>query len=365
MTAVQPPQTDLSQMNQRRAPIRALIGVGTAGLAACLGWGAYWYLHGRYIESTDDAYLQADSVTVAPKVAGYVAEVLVRDNQHVQAGQPLARLVTDNYRAARDKSSAIVAAREADEARAQAELEQQKATIAQNRAELAGAENDLKHARLQVERYTPLARSGAETQERLADLVNERARAISTLAAKQAALNSSEARIATLKAQAQQAHAQTAEAKADARQSEIDLQDTLLRSPVTGNVADRSVRVGQYTQPGTRLMTIVPLQSIYLEANFKETQIGAMQPGQQVTVRIDALSGSKFTGHIDSFSPGTGAQFALLPPSNATGNFTKIVQRVPVRITLNVPDAMRQTLRPGLSAVVDVDTRSSAKGYHD
>lgn len=365
MSVDQSPKTDLEQVvPNRRAPVRVLLGLGAITLLAVMVWGGWWYLQGRFIESTDDAYLQADSMTVAPKIGGYIAEVLVADNQQVEAGQPLARLDIANYRAASDKSAAIVAAREADVARAEAELAQQDATIAQNRAELAGADNDLKHARAQVQRYTPLARSGAETEERLADLVNEQARATSTLNARQAALRSSEVRVATLKAQVQQARAQFAEAKASARQADIDLDDTLLRSPIAGNVADRGVRVGQYAQPGTRLMTIVPLHSLYLTANFKETQIGAMRPGQHVTVHVDALPGHALDGHVDSLSPGTGAQFALLPPSNATGNFTKIVQRVPVRIVLDIPDDLRQVLMPGLSATVEVDLRSGEDAHH-
>lgn len=348
----------------RRKPKRMLLGLAAVAVIAALAWGVQWYLVGRFIESTDDAYLQADSMTVSPKIGGYVAEVLVTDNQHVEAGQPVARLDSDTYRAASDRSAATVGAREADVARAEAELAQQDATIAQNRAEVVGAETDLKHAKAQVQRYGPLARSGAETEERLADLTNEQARASSTLLARQAALRASEVRIGMLKAQVQQAHAQLAEARANARQSDIDLGDTLLRSPIAGSVGDRSVRVGQYAQPGARLMTIVPLQSIYLTANFKETQIGAMRPGQTVTVHVDALPSHDLNGHIESLSPGTGAQFALLPPSNATGNFTKIVQRVPVRIVLDLPSEGGPVLLPGLSVTVDVDTRTGGNDHH-
>ncbi|GAB7529526.1 HlyD family secretion protein [Pseudomonas sp. 3A(2025)] len=348
----------------RRKPKRVLLGLLAAALAGGLIWGGHWYLQGRFIESTDDAYLQADSMTVSPKIGGYVAEVLVADNQRVEAGQPLARLDTDNYRVSSEKAAATVAAREADVLRAEAELAQQDATIAQNRADVAGAEADLSHSKAQVKRYAPLARSGAETEERLADLNNEQARATATLAAKKAALRASEVRVGTLKAQLQQTRAQLAEAKANARQSDIDLGDTLLRSPIAGSVAGRSVRVGQFAQPGTRLMTIVPLQAIYLVANFKETQIGQMRAGQSVKVHIDALPGHELSGHIDSLSPGTGAQFALLPPSNATGNFTKIVQRVPVRIVLDLPEELRPVVMPGLSVTVDVDTRSAGNDQH-
>ncbi|MFK0091880.1 HlyD family secretion protein [Pseudomonas sp. NPDC090592] len=349
---------------KRRSPKRVLLSLGAIAGFAALGWGGHWYWVGQYIETTDDAYLQADSMTVAPKVGGYIAEVLVADNQQVEAGQPVARLDHGNYQAAADQSAATVQARQADVARAQADLAQQDASIAQAKAELGGAEADLRHARGQVQRYAPLARSGAETQERLADLTNEQSRASATLTAKQAALRAAQVKVGTLQAQLQQAQAQLAVSQASARQSDIDLQDTVLTSPIAGRVADRSVRVGQFAQPGTRLMTIVPVQSLYLTANFKETQIGAMRPGQTVTVHVDALPGQDLTGHIDSLSPGTGAQFALLPPSNATGNFTKIVQRVPVRIVLDIPEAMRPALVPGLSVTVDVDTRTGPGAQH-
>jgi len=345
-----------------RRPRLILTVLLVIAVLAGLGWAAQWWLVGRFIESTDDAYLQADSMTAAPKVGGYVAEVLVADNQTVTAGQPLARLDDRKYRAAFDQAQATVAARQADVAKAEADIVQQDASIAQSRAELQGAEADAGHAKAQVQRYAPLARSGAETEVRLADLRNDQARASTGLSAKQAALRASQTRIGTLQAQLQQARAQLAVAQASAAQSQLDLEDTTVRSPIDGRIGDRSVRVGQFTQPGTRLLTVVPVQQLYLTANFKETQIGAMRPGQTVTVHVDALPGRDLNGHVDSITPGTGAQFALLPPSNATGNFTKIVQRVPVRILLDIPADVRAALVPGLSATVDVDLRSAHHG---
>jgi membrane fusion protein (multidrug efflux system) len=156
-----------------------------------------------------------------------------------------------------------------------------------------------------------------------------------------------------------QAAAQLQAAEASAHQSEIDLGHTLIRSSIAGRVGDRTVQLGQYVQPGTRLMSIVPVRQLYLTANFKENQIGRMRVGQPVEIEVDALPDAHITGHVESFSPGTGAQFALLPPENATGNFTKIVQRVPVRISVDASDQARQLLVPGLSATVTVDTRSA------
>ena len=344
---------------QRGKARRILLAFAVLGALVAVGWGAYWWLHGRFIETTDDAYLQADSIGVAPKISGYVGEVLVNDNQNVKKGDALVRLDARRYRAVSDEATATITARKADLAKAEAELAQQDSAIAEARAQLQGADADARHAQAEVARYAPLAKSGAEPEERLAQLNNQLAQARATVAARQAALRSSQTRYTTLQAQLKQAQAQLGVAQASAEQSQLDVDDAVIRSPFDGRVADRGVRVGQYVQPGTRLLTVVPMEAIYLTANYKETQIGAMRPGQDVTVRVDALPGQALRGHVDSLSPGTGAQFALLPPSNATGNFTKIVQRVPVKILLDIPDALRAALVPGLSATVEVDTRDA------
>ena len=320
-------------------------------------WGLRWWTVGRFIESTDDAYLQADSVTIAPKVSGYVAEVYVADNQSVKAGEPLVRLDRRQYQAVLEQANATIAARRADIERGAAELLQQQASIAQARAQLQGARSAESHAIEQVKRYEPLVATGAETKEKLADLQNERAQAAATVAADVAAVQAAERQPAATQAQVDQARAQLQAAEASFRQAQLDTQDTVIRSTLDGRVGDRTVRVGQYAQPGTRLMTIVPVQDVYLEANFKETQIGLMRAGQPATIHVDALPGIDLHGTVISFSPGTGSQFAMLPPQNATGNFTKIVQRMPVRIHIDAGLETRQVLVPGLSVTVHVDTR--------
>ncbi|TXI88890.1 HlyD family secretion protein [Cupriavidus sp. Marseille-Q8015] len=337
-----------------------LMIVGALALIAAAAYGVHWWVYGRYIESTDDAYLQADSIAVAPKVSGYVAEVFVRDNQQVSAGQALVRLDNRQYQAAFDEAQANVNSRQADVARAEADLAQQKARIAQAAAQVAGARADARYAASQVERYAPLVKSGAETEERSAELRNAQTRASTTLSANEAALHVEQTQISTLQARLQQARAQLEVAEASARQARLDLDDTVVRATQAGRVGDRGVRVGQFVQPGTRLLTVVPVQDIYLTANFKETQVGRMRAGQAVTIHVDALPGEDLHGTVDSLSPGTGSQFALLPAQNATGNFTKIVQRVPVRIHVDVPGNARPVLVPGLSVVVDVDTRAGA-----
>jgi membrane fusion protein (multidrug efflux system) len=335
-----------------------LLGIGVVVLIAGVIWGVRWWTVGRFIESTDDAYLQADSVTIAPKVSGYVAEVYVVDNQAVKAGDPLVRLDRRQYQAILEQANATIAARKADIARGAAELLQQQANIAQAKAQLEGARSSETHAIQEVKRYEPLVATGAETTEKLADLVNSRNQAAASVAADVAALQASERQPATTQAQIEQARAQLEAAEASFRQAQLDTGDTIVRSTLDGRVGDRTVRVGQYAQPGTRFMTIVPVQDVYLEANFKETQIGLMRAGQPATIHVDALSGTDLHGSVVSFSPGTGSQFALLPPQNATGNFTKIVQRVPVRIHIDAGQETRSVLVPGLSVTVKVDTRS-------
>jgi membrane fusion protein (multidrug efflux system) len=336
---------------------RMLLVSGAVLLILAIVWLFRWWTVGRFIEKTDDAYLQADSVTVAPKVSGYVAEVLVEDNQAVTIGQPLIKLDGRQYQAVLEQASAAIAARKADIERGQAELLQQKANIAQAKAQVTGARAVLAHAIEQVKRYEPLVASGAESGEHLADLRNAVNQANATLEADLAAVTAAERQPATTQAQIDQARAQLQAAEASVRQAQLDLGDTVVRSTMAGRVGDRTVRVGQFVQPGTRLLTIVPVQDLYLTANFKETQIGLMRPGQPATVHVDALPGNDLDGTVVSISPGTGSQFALLPPQNATGNFTKIVQRVPVRIRLKMTPEAREVLIPGLSVVVHVDTR--------
>lgn len=344
----------------RRARTRGwFIGMLIVALLAGIAGFAHWWTIGRFIESTDDAYLQADSVTVAPKVSGYVTQVYVRDNQAVSAGTPLLRLDIRQYEASVAQSRATVDARAADLARAQADLKQQQAGVAQAQAQERVARIAAQHAQDDVSRYAPLAKTGAETSERLASLISTRDQARATLAANAAAVRSAQTQIDATAAQIAQAQAQLEAARASLRQAQLDVSDTTLYSPIAGRIGDRSVRVGQFVQPGTRLLTVVPVQNVYLQANFKETQIGHMRAGQPATLHVDALPGLDVHGVVDSFAPGTGSEFALLPPENATGNFTKIVQRVPVRVRIEAGPNTRALLLPGLSVTVDIDTRSA------
>lgn len=332
------------------ALLLALVGAGR------FGW--HWWTHGRFEETTDNAFLQADKVVVAPKVGGFVAEVFVTDNQPVKAGQVLARIDDRDFRVAFLQSQADL-----DKARANLDgvasaLIQQHAKIEEAKADVANFTAALNFATEEETRYGNLLQRGAGTVQRSHQ-------AASDLLQKQAALDKAKAAYDAAQKQTEGLRSLEAAARASLQRSEINLEQTKLNleyttisAPIDGVVGDRALRKGQLVQPGSNLLTLVPMgKAIYLVANYKETQVGAMVEGQAVTFTVDAFDDHVFHGSIDSFAPGTGAQFALLPPENATGNFTKVVQRVPVKIILDDRDPLIQRLRPGLSAEAVVDTR--------
>jgi membrane fusion protein (multidrug efflux system) len=365
-----PSQADAPERNGHASPsplenrgVRVGLAVGVlVVLLAIAVWLFQWWTHGRFIQATNDAYLQADQVTVAPRVAGYVDQVLVGDNVQVKAGQPLVRIEARDSRAKLEQAQALVDQGRAGIAQAEAQIRQQEAQVAQARAQLAASRSALAFAAQQVTRYGPLAQSGAETGEHLDQLRQNQEQARAQSAAAAAQLLAAERQIAILRAQIGVTKAQIEQSLAQARQDRVDVDDSLVVASIDGRVGDRSVRVGQYVAPGTKMMSIVPVRAIYLVANFKETQLARMRVGQPATLKIDALGGETVNGVVDSFAPGTGAQFALIPPSNATGNFTKIVQRVPVRIRLDARPAVLRRLLPGLSVEASVDTLAKASG---
>ncbi|PYD81763.1 multidrug ABC transporter permease [Komagataeibacter oboediens] len=342
----------------RRTAMRRLVLAGIAGLAliAFVVWLVHWWTHGRFIQSTNDAYLQADQVTVSTRVAGFVDQVLVAENQAVTKGQVLVRMDERDPRARFEQARALADQGNAAIIQTKAQIDAQDAEIAQAQARRDAAQAQVDFADRQVARYRALAATGAETNEHYDQLRNSSAQAHAQLAQATAALKSAQLQIATFRAEILQAQARIEQAIAQQRSAQVDLDATTIRAAVDGRVGDRSARVGQYAAVGTHMMTIVPVQDIYLVANFKETQIRRMRPGQPVTVSVDALGGEKIHGTVESFAPGTGAQFALLPPDNATGNFTKVVQRVPVRIHIQPDVAQRAVLIPGLSVTAAVDT---------
>ncbi len=345
----------LANPRTRRIVIASALIVLLIGIA----WFARYQLVGKYIEGTNNAYIQADAVTVASKVGGYVEQVLVADNQAVRAGQPLLRIDPRDYRAQSAQYEAQSAVADAEAAGIRAQLAEQQAAIQSARADLDAASSEASFAAAEVARYEPLVASGAESREKLSSLRNQSRLASARAARARAMLVSAERRVATLDAQAAQARARGNASRAQLAAADVNLRSTVLRASTAGRIGNKTVRVGQFVQPGTRLMTVVP-DAIYIVANFKETQVGLMRVGQPVTIEVDALSGLELRGTVDSLSPGTGAQFSLLPPQNATGNFTKIVQRVPVRISVLAGPETRALLVPGLSVEVKVNTKSAA-----
>ena len=334
----------------------ALAGIGLVLLVAGGLWFADYWRYGRFVQKTNDAYLQADLVAVASKVPGYVEKVYVADNQAVEAGAPLVRIDARDTRARAEQAQAQVDQGLASGGQLEAQIAQQASQVAVADAQLQGALQTLRHAQEEVDRYTPLVAQGAHTAEQLARLQETRDQAASQVSAGRAQREAATRQQGTLRAQRKVAAAQVEQARAQLRQTEADLGATVVRSSIAGRIGDRTVRVGQYVQPATRLMSVVPVDRLYLVANYKETQIGLMRIGQPADIHVDALPDSVLHGEVESFSPGTGAQFALLPPQNATGNFTKVVQRVPVRIRVDAGPEARRVLLAGLSATVEVDT---------
>lgn len=332
-------------------------------LAALGGGGSYgwhWWTVGRFLETTEDAYLQADKVTVAPRIAGHVAEVLVGDNQPVKVGDVIARLDDREYRIAVKQAEAEVEKNQAQLLGTAAAILQQQAQVASARAEVENTDAALDFASKEYTRYQNLLQTGSGTAQRQqqadADLRQKRAAHDKSVAS----LDASRKQVDSLRALEGSARASLEAAQARVEQAQLNLTYTTITAPIAGVVGDRSLRVGQFVSAGTGLLTVVPMgRDIYLVANFKETQTGQMVEGQHVTFTVDALGDHAFEGRVESFSPGTGAQFALLPPENATGNFTTVVQRVPVRVALDASDPMLGRLRAGLSVEATVHTRDA------
>ncbi|MBN3852134.1 HlyD family secretion protein [Paraburkholderia sp. Ac-20340] len=368
-------QADVGRSTTARRARRPWIVAGTllASLAAA-GWGWHWWQVGRFIETTDDAYVRADVVTVSPRIAGYVTRVLVDDNQTVHRGDLLATLDDRDYRAKVQAAQAALleaqAAVQESSAAAQtlgAQLAQQGSTIAQAQADVDAARAEAARRDADANRYRTLladeAASGQHWEAAHADALKARAALAHAIAAAQGQREERDVlrkRLAQNDAATAAAHARVEAAQAQRALAQLDLEHTRIVATQDGMVGQRSVRAGQYVEAGTPLLAVVPLHAVYVVANFKETQLAAMRAGEPVELDIDTFSGKALHGRVSGIAPGSGAEFALLPPDNATGNFTKIVQRVPVKIAL---DALPRdvVLRPGMSAIARVDTKGARR----
>ena len=344
-----------SRQTVRRA---ALALVGALAVASAADFGRYYFTIGRYLETTDDAYVQADSTIIAPKVSGYLSEVLVADNERVKAGQLLARIDDRDFSTSLRQAQADVAASEAAVQNLDAQIELQQPLIQQQAAEVEATEANVKFAREERARYDELMKSGSGTVQRAQQTDAALRSQTAQLQQGKAGLIAANKKLQVLATERAKAVAQLNHARAIEQQAALNLSYTRITAPVDGTVGARTLRIGQYVQAGTQLMAVVPLDQVYVVANFKETQLTHVRSGQPVELYVDSFHSKKLKGHVDSLAPASGLEFALLPPDNATGNFTKIVQRVPVKITLD-DHSLNGLLRPGMSAVPTVNTKSA------
>jgi membrane fusion protein (multidrug efflux system) len=313
-----------------------------------------WSVMTRADYRTDDAWVSADYTLVAPKVSGYISQVLVRDNQPVKAGDLLATLDDRDYRVALESAEANLQLSEAKLAAIIAQRDQQQAVIAQNRAAVNASQATLSYAGQNAERYRRLLQSGTATADEQQKASSSMRSAAAQVEQNRAAAVAAEKQIAILQASQKQAEADIAAARASVDQAQLNLSYTRIVAPVSGMVGQRTLRQGAYVSAGSRLLALVPLQQIYITANYLETQLDKVKPGQRVEIAVDALPGQRFHGHVDSIAPATGATFSAIAADNATGNFTKVVQRLPVKITLDTQQPNLARLRVGMSVVPEI-----------
>lgn len=353
------PGMRLGRRGLRRTAAVATLMIVIAGAA---GFAHAWWTVGRFIETTDDAYVGGNITAIAPHVAGFIDDVMIQDNQQVKAGQPLIQLDPRDFRIAFVHAEATVIARQADLAGLQARLALQQSVIREQEADLGAKTARASFAAQDSDRYRSLARTNAGSRQdaERSSTLGQEARA--ALASSAAGLDAARQQLAVLHASIDAATASVAQAEADLQTARLDLGYTLIRSPINGTIGNRAAQRGAYVSTGGYLLSVIPAAGLWVDANFKEDQLERMRPGQPVRIVADVIPNHPFDGRVSSLAPGTGAVFSVIPPENATGNFTKIVQRVPVRITLDTRDTKLSLLRPGLSITAEVDTRLPGEG---
>jgi membrane fusion protein (multidrug efflux system) len=342
-----------------RQIVLPVIGLGLLAGAAWYGYD-YWTV-GRFMINTDDAYVQVDMASVAPKITGYVEHVAATENEHVKAGDPLVTIDAGDYRIALEEARAKIATEEKTLDRIDAQIEAAKASLQQAEAQKAAAVAAADNAKRTRDRAQRLVATKVGTQAQLDDAQTAVEQADANLSGADAQIAAANANIGVLKAQYEEAKSSIASLDLARDKAMRDLSFTVLRAPYDGVVGNLSVKEGDLVSPGQKLGVVVPLNKLYITANFKETQLAKMEPGEKVHVSVDAMDGGGFEGTLSSLAPASGALFSLLPPENATGNFTKVVQRVPVRIEIPADVLAKGKLRAGLSVVVDVDSRTAPR----
>ncbi|MEH3116486.1 MAG: HlyD family secretion protein [Methylorubrum populi] len=340
----------------RRAILSALLLAGLGG-GAYAGWD--WWTVGRFFVSTDDAYVQADISVLAAKVSGYLEAVPVVNGQVVKRGDVIARLDDGDYRLALKAAQDKLATQESTITRIGRQAEAAQAQVLQSAAQVDAAKADAVRAGADYARATQMQVEYV-AKSRLDQAKADRDRTEAAVKSAEAALAAARANVDVLQAQKREAEGLAAELRTAADRARRDLDFAMIRAPFDGVVGNKAVEAGAYVSPGSRIAALVPLQSVRVDANFKETQLARVRPGQEVHIHVDAYPNRDIVGTVESLSPASGSVFSLLPPDNATGNFTKIVQRLPVRVQVPEAIAREGLLRPGLSVVVRVDTREGA-----
>lgn len=361
-TTVPPAPPPAATSKSRRKLVPVILVTLLLGLLV-LG-GGYWWTVGRFVESTDDAYIKSDIVFMAPQVAGAVTGIPVRDNQHVVAGDVLFTIDPADYRIAVAHAEAAIATAEAAITQNQSRIELQQSTLDVDRADVAASQADLTFANEDFDRIAALRKTNTSSERSYQSARASLSNAEASLRKSQAALARDQQQLKVLAAEQHSLEAQLAQANTNLKARHLDLSRTVIRAPVAGRVGNRQIEIGAYVEPGTTALSLVP-DGLYVEANFKETQIQHFKPGMPVTITADMLGGATLSGHIDSLSPATGAEFAVLPPQNATGNFTKIVQRVPVRIDFDPGQPSVARLRAGTSVTARIDIRDAGSASTD
>ena len=343
---------------RRRRTVRALL-LATVLAGVTVGGAWYWTV-GRFLESTDNAYVQGDIAVLSAQVDGHVAAIRVTDNQPVHTGDPLIELDGATWRAAMAQAEATLAEATAAMATLREQIAAQDAQIEVANAQAAQAQAEQDRTLADSKRYDTLSSQGFASRQTFEKAVADQRKAVANLTATRAETLAAQRQKSVLEAQLLQAGARRAQAEAALDRARTDLQNTVIRAPFDGIAGNRAAQLGQYVRPGQQLIAVAPPPDrLWVVANFKETQLHGVANGQPVSVTVDALPGLELKGHVESLAPATGSLFSLLPPENATGNFTKIVQRVPVRVALDGSEAAKLALlRPGLSVVAQIDTRA-------
>ena len=343
---------------------RKFVMMGVFGLLAlaAAGYAVYYVLVGRFYVSTDDAYVRANNTMLGARVAGHITAILPGDNAVVKKGDVIFRIDDGDYRIAVDSARSRIATQQATIDRIGRQVTAQESAVEQAKAQLVSAEAALKRAGLDFERQQALNTKGFASRATYEVSEAGRDQGAAAVRSAQAAFDAARDNVEVTRAQQNEARAQLAELQSALARAERDLDFTFVRAPVDGTFSNRLVNVGDMIQAGQRLGNVVPLDEVFIDANYKETQLRRIRPGQPVTIKVDAYGMRKFKGTVDSLAAGAGSVFTLLPPDNATGNFTKIVQRVPVRIRVPKSVAKQNLLRAGMSVYTTVDTR---EGAHD